>query len=119
MGKTKYDPEMRMSEHGRRLYCHWKNKVHRGTDCPEFLTFIGFYNWAMENGYTVGARLCRYDRDEPFSPDNCFWVQSGEREYTREYTRMSTHKELEKQWDDTVNRIRLHYGMEPLHSLEV
>lgn len=105
---------MRQSEHGRRLYCYWKNKVHRDTDCPEFLTFIGFYNWAMENGYTVGAKLIRYIPFEPYHPDNCFWVQRGEREGTA--MNVTRDDARAKQWDDTVNRIRLHYGMEPIYS---
>jgi hypothetical protein len=116
MPKIKYDQEMRKSDHGRRLYHYWKN-IHHATDSEEFKEFPDFHNWAMQNGYTIGAKLFRYDQDEPFSPDNCFWgarsEKSGEQFYPHRYP------EREKQWDEVVNRIRRHYGMEPIHSSEV
>ena len=112
---TTYDPQLRKTDHGRRLYEYWRN-VHRETDSEEFKTFPGFYEWAMANGYTLGARLFKYDPEDPFSPDNCFWgaksKKAGDQAYTyRDFVR-------EKQWDDVVNRIRQHYGMEPIHSTD-
>lgn len=113
MAKAKYDPEMRKSEHGRKLYQYWKS-VHRETDSKKFETFPGFYDWAMQNGYTIGAKLFRYNPDEPFGPDNCFWVAKGNGERAQTYP----HREFlrEKEWDKVVNRIRKHYGMEPIFS---
>lgn len=111
---TTYDPELRKTEHGSKLYSYWKN-VHRATDAKEFEEFIDFYNWSMLNGYTLGARLFRYDTDEPYSPDNCFWVAKGERAIEQGYP-PHRYPTREKQWDEVVNRIRLHYGMAPIHS---
>ena len=112
---TTYEPEMRKSEHGRRLYDYWRN-VHRNTDCEQFETFPGFYNWAMDNGYTIGARLFRYDPDDPFNPDNCFWGAKGEKSGQGKLLKRDFLRE--KQWDDFVNRIRRYYGMEPIHSTD-
>lgn len=111
-----YDPQMRHTEHGSRLYAYWK-KVKQNTDSPKFETYPGFFKWAMSNGYTVGAKLCKYEPDEPHSPDNCFWVaredwKIGDADEQRNRAR-------ERKWDAAVNRIRLHYGMEPIHSSEV
>lgn len=104
--ERKYDREIIESEEGQRLYVYWQTKVSKNTDSPEFMTFPGFYNWAMENGYTVGAKLHRRDPKDPFNPDNCVWI-AGEKDLTRFYP------EFELKWNKTVNRIRVHYGMEP------
>ena len=84
---------------------------------PEFEEFPGFYRWAMKNGYTVGAKLLKYDLNEPYTPDNCFWIPHSER--VENPTVPPLDHEWTKKWDETVNRIRLHYGMEPIHSPEV
>jgi hypothetical protein len=106
----KYDRSITESEEGKRLYVYWYKKVHRYTDSPEFQTYPGFYTWAMEAGYTPGAKLIRYNPGEPFSPDNCTWIPL---KYPNSARR---DPEREKQWDDVVNRIRIHYGLEPIHS---
>lgn len=117
-----YDPKMRKTEIGSRLYTYWK-KARYDTDSEEFVNFPGFYKWATQNGYTLGAKLFRYDTDEPYNPDNCFWVARSEwvgatQTVRQEY--VDTRDRLwMKKWDDTVNRIRLHYGMEPICSTEV
>lgn len=111
--KRTYDPQLRKTDHGRRLYEYWRT-VHRGTDSIEFETFPGFYEWSMQNGYTIGARLFRYDPDEPFNPDNCFWEPTKGKIVNQKYVCRDFPRE--KQWDDVVNRIRQHYGMEPIFS---
>ena len=114
--KITYDPQLRKTEHGRRIYAYWR-RIRMDEFSPEFEEFPGFYHWAMENGYTVGARLLKYDLDEPYTPDNCFWLaredwKIGDAEEQR-------NRAMEQKWDATVNRIRLHFGMEPIHSSEV
>ena len=111
-----YDPEMRQSDHGRRLYDYWR-KVKKDTDSEEFMEFPDFFNWAMANGYTVGAKLFRYDAEDPFSPENCFWVSRSD--CANGATSPPRDREWEQKWDETVNRIRVHYGIKPLHSSEV
>ena len=115
MGSAKitYDPELRAGEHGRRLYAKWKI-IRNDEITPEFNEYPGFYKWAMANGYTVGAKLYRCNPDKPYGPDNCFWVSRSVESV--EEKRVDRDKEWEKLWDDTVNRIRQHYGMDPIHS---
>ena len=116
MPNFKYDPIMTTGEHGRRLYPAWK-RIKGKTDAPEFKEYPGFYKWAMENGYTIGAMLYRRNPDGPYSSENCFWVSRSTK--TAEEKRVSRDEEWEKLWDDTVNRIRRHYGMDPIYSPEV
>lgn len=105
----KYDREIMESEEGHRLYEHWNGKVKKNTDSQEFATFQGFYKWAMESGFLIGAQLYRLDPKAPFSPDNCVWI-SGEK------CARSSDPEFEMRWNTTVNRIRRYYGMEPFRS---
>ena len=111
--KTTYKSELRKTEHGSRLYAYWL-KIRHNTDSPKFVEFPGFYKWAMENEYTVGAKLCRYEEDEPFSPDNCFWVPREE--WVNKPVVTERNPKWEREWDEVVNRIREHYGMEPIYS---
>ena len=104
--------EMMDSDHGKRLYAYWK-RILWDTDSPEFETYPGFYKWAMEAGYTSGANLLRRDGRAPYSPDNCVWI------FREEGPAPMRDKERETLWDETVNRIRVHFGMEPIHSSEV
>lgn len=116
-GKQPYDPQMRKTANGRRIYYYWCKKVLHNTDSKKFEEFPGFYKWAMSNGYTIGAKLFRYDPDEPFSPENCFWGSSGDSEVCEKL--IARDQTLEQKWDEAVNRIRLYFGMEPIHSTEV
>jgi len=116
MPKITYDPEMRKTEHGRRIYAYWK-KIRNDTDFPEFEHYPGFFKWAMENGYTVGAKLLRHDGKKPFNPDNCFWIARSD--WASEHVEHARDLHREQEWDKAVNRIRRHYGMEPIHSSEV
>ena len=110
--RISYLPEMRESEHGSRLYSYWK-KVKDSTDSPEFKDFPSFYKWAMDADYSIGAKLYRRDATLPYSPDNCVWI------FREERPRDVRAPEWEKLWDETVNRIRRHYDMEPIYSSEV
>lgn len=125
MGKTIHDPQIRYSEQGKRLYEFWK-RIRRKVHSPVFEHFGVFYHWSMANGYTDGARLHRFDKNGPYSPANCYWLPVGDVEGTKEPPAKSEQPSAYYldptwmwKWDETVNRIRLHYGMEPIHSSEV
>ena len=101
-----YDPALRKTEHGAKLYQAWKT-VTKAPHCEEWGYFPTFYEWAMQNGYEVGAWLKRWNRNDQFDPTNCFWY------LPREKNSSITQESLDK-WDEAVNRIRKYYGMPPL-----
>ena len=37
-----------------------------------------FFKWCLDSGYEQGLRLARYDIEEGFSPDNCYWDYNDE-----------------------------------------
>ena len=116
MPRITYDPELRQTEHGSRLYAYWKRIRGKGIS-QAFEKFDDFYHWSMKNDYTVGAKLIKYDPDEPYGPDNCFWIPRSE--WAANQTPTPRNRAWENSWDETVNRIREHYGMEPIYSSEV
>lgn len=108
--RVSYNPEITQTDHGRRIYACWKRTIRTSDHAPEFDRYPDFFDWAAESGYEIGLKLARYDESQPYSPDNCFWAP------TTPYTYRDTDRE--KEWDEVVNRIRQHYGMEPIHSSE-
>lgn len=101
-----YDPELRRSEHGSRLYGVWR-KLRRHPYCEEWNDFPAFYAWAIHNGYSLRSTLKRLDKNKPYGPDNCVWN-----------TKNPVDPEWADVWNATVNRIRKHYGMPPLEGTE-
>lgn len=103
-----YDPEMRESEHGSRLYQAWR-RLRKHPYVEEWGCYPPFYNWAIRSGYTLGARLVRNDEHVPYGPDNCFW-------YTKELADDGgpPPPSWADSWNKTVNRIRKHYGWPPI-----
>lgn len=105
---NQYDPEMRTSEHGSRLYNAWRSmRKHPHIDLWE--SYQVFYTWSMYNGYTIEAWLRRIDESLPYGPDNCTWYV-----HEKEQPLSSEEKARADAWNKVVNRIRKHYGMPPL-----
>lgn len=102
-----YDPQIRRTEHGSRLYTAWK-KMRLSPHCEEWEDFYGFYTWAMKSDYVLGAWLRLVDESDMYCPDNVFWHIPGTTEDTKPTLEWAAG------WDKTVNRIRKHYGMPPL-----
>lgn len=101
-----YDPGLRKTEHGSKLYEIWK-RIRKSPHCTEWDYFPTFYEWAMEEEYEQGAWLRRIDSNTPYGPDNCLWYIT------------STDAALWKaKWNETVNVIRKYYGMPPLEDEE-
>ena len=104
-----YDPALRKTEHGPALYNAWK-RMRKSAHCEEWDFFPTFYEWSINEGYEDGAWLMRDDKNAPFDPDNCFWYHPC--------TESRISQEFVDKWNETVNRIRKHYGMPPLEGTE-
>ena len=100
-----YDPDLRYSEEGARLYQAWR-RVRSRPHCDEWEDFQTFYEWAVENGYEFGDWLQLVEGETEYAPDNCVWYtpQGG----------MRQSKHWMDKWNKSVNRIRKHYGMPAL-----
>lgn len=100
-----YDPEIRKTPHGSRIYTAWK-RVRRHPYYDKWKSFPVFYEWSMENGYVEDAQLVVIGDECRYFPDSCCWTAPVETE----------PRELDwiKKWNKTVNRIRKYYGMPPL-----
>ncbi len=105
MRSSNYDPAIRNTESGRRLYEIWKRMRRIGCD-QIFDTYPAFYRWAMAVGYLVGDHLHRYDSEAPYSPENCYWSDA-----THETMSDAWKAEWCKKWNKTVNVIRRHFGL--------
>lgn len=60
------------------------------TYCPEWETFLPFYNWAMENGYREDLTIDRIDVNGNYCPENCRWITLEEQQKNRRTTRWYT-----------------------------
>ena len=103
-----YPPEIRHSPSGERLYEYWK-RVRLYHHAPVFDLFMDFYQWAMDNGYSDDLKLRRRDPSLPYGPDNCVWIHPTQP--ARLYSKQD--QEVAARWNETVNRLRIHFGMKP------
>ena len=76
----------------RNLYERWRSGGIYKCDWD----FEDFLKWAAENDYADGAKLLKYNKDLPHSPDNSFLYVS---EYMRE---LNEKKEPEKKPEDQM-----------------
>jgi len=57
----------------------YKNYGGRGiTICDEWLEFIPFRDWSLNNGYQEGLEIDRENNDKGYCPENCRWVTRKE-----------------------------------------
>lgn len=110
--KVIYDPVLKETPEWKSLYAKYKNKTYKKIE--GFADFVAFYNWAMESGFEIGAKLARFDESKPYCESNCYWEMPKEQRLYGAELRASMEK-----WNETVNRIRVHYGMEPFESEDI
>lgn len=74
-----------------RLYNTWRNMKLRCLDinnkyygkkgisvCKEWLEFMVFRAWAIENGYKKDLQIDRRNNNKSYSPKNCRWISKAE-----------------------------------------
>lgn len=70
----------------------YKNYGGRGIKlCKEWMDFIKFYVWAMENGYEDPLTIERIDVDGDYEPGNCKWIPRSEQSKNRRNTKKYAH----------------------------
>ena len=58
---------------------YYKNYGGRGiTTCNEWLEFIPFRDWALNNGYQEGLTINRIKNNGNYEPSNCDWITRTE-----------------------------------------
>lgn len=62
--------------------------------CDEWLTFINFNNWAINNGYEDGLTIDRKENLGNYTPENCRWITNLEQQSnTRKTVRLTYNGE--------------------------
>jgi hypothetical protein len=109
MPKATYDPALRKSKEGARLYETWKRMRRNFPYDPAFDDFKSFYDWSIRAGYELGDALDRRDNNLPHGPDNSIWKGANPDDITAEWA-----IEWCEKWDNTVSKIRRQLGLPPL-----
>jgi hypothetical protein len=113
MSKTTYDPELRLSQEGTRLYDYWRRIRRNASVDPTWESYPAFHDWSMDNGYLLEMLLMRHDEELPYGPDNCYWQAAGGCDMPP-----WAHEWCEK-WDKTVSKLRRQLGLPPLKGGEL
>lgn len=103
-----YDKDLKETPEFQQLYNKW-NWIRKHNQLDQFEKFMDFYNWSIENGFELNAKLKRLDNSKPYIPENCVWIAPK----LKPTTNAEEEKEWIALWNKTVNRIRVHYGMKP------
>lgn len=80
--------------------CRNKNDYHyprwggRGiTVCDEWLNFVNFRDWALNNGYEDNLSIDRIDNDGDYCPQNCRWATAKEQRINSRNIKLITYGE--------------------------
>lgn len=71
MGRKKLNSDNNLKFRLNRVWASIKDKSTGWDSVDEFM------KWASENGYKPWKVIDRYDKDEKYSEDNCFWKLDG------------------------------------------
>ena len=72
-----------------------KNTVYKNyggigiTVCNEWLEFIQFRDWALNNGYTEGLQINRINNNGNYEPSNCDFVTAKENSRNQRTTKLT------------------------------
>lgn len=97
------------------LYGRWTVLVNQNIGAV-FADFEKFFRWSINNGYEYGKKLVRIDPNGLYEPGNCEWVDISS-EMKQGFTK-TQQEEYITAWNKAVNKIRKHYGLEPLPGTE-
>lgn len=115
-------PQLKHGQKGSRLYTIWQGMKKRcytpsnnnykryGAKgvmvCDEWKEFIGFYNWAINNGYEDNLTIDRIDYTGDYEPNNCRWADrstQANNTSTNHYIWYKGEKYTMKQLSDKYN----------------
>ena len=88
------------------LDSHYPDYGGRGiTVCNEWLTFEGFVEWALENGYQDSLNIERIDNNGGYCPENCKWASHAEQNNNKRNNHLVTFNGVTKtlaEWEAEI-----------------
>ena len=80
--------------------------------CNEWLDILGFYNWAIKNGWQEGFSIDRIDNDGNYCPENCRWVSVSEKSSKKCTTKIDliTAQEIRSRINEDWYKLAEEYG---------
>lgn len=81
------------------------------TLCDEWKnSFVAFYDWAINNGYSDNLTIDRINNDGGYSPDNCRWATRKEQADNRRSTRIYNYNGKSQSLLRWCEELGLKYG---------
>ena len=109
----------------------YKNYGGRGIQvCEEWKSsFLNFYNWAINNGYSNGLTIERVNLNGNYEPRNCKWITNEEQQNNKrnnKYLEFNGEKHTYSEWSRLLNipkgtiidRVRRNFTVEQILNTE-
>lgn len=77
--------------------------------CDEWLDYVSFKKWALENGYRSGLSIDRIDNNRGYSPENCRWATTFQQSINKRTTKMIMFQNKEIPRAEFCRRFQLKY----------
>jgi hypothetical protein len=126
--------EIKHGDSKKRIYREWHNMVTRTTVkhsnnyyryggrgitiCNEWLNYLTFKEWAINNGYSDDLTIDRTDNTKGYYPENCRWITAKENSLNKTYGENVGILKRGNRWQSVITRDYVNYYLGLFKTIE-